>query len=205
LCEAWKAITFPKIQSAAMPLYFMIFLGTLAASLLLYLIAVVQVAFTRRPPSAFIPASQMVWLQAAGLALLWFGVGVCWLLFFNVYRIHVDMSAVGEAAFRAFTRGYTSRLPIVVLPFGAACLAWTLALWGAPVRVSRRVVWGIATLCVLSIVSTYWAASAHDDMHDRGYTEAAYWQLQAAHLVRSVAFTVAAVLALAEKWRPPSR
>ena len=106
-----------------MPLYFVIFLGTLAASLLLYLGAFAQVAFTRHPPSAFISEGGMVRLQAVGLALLWFGVGVCWLLFFNVYCIHVDMSAVGESAFQAFTRGYTRRLPIVVLPFGAACLA----------------------------------------------------------------------------------
>jgi hypothetical protein len=188
-----------------MPLYFLFFLGTLAVSLLLYLGAVAQVAFTRRPPSAFIPEAGMVWLQAVGLALLWFGVGVCWLLFFNVYRIHVDMSAVGDAAFQAFSRGYTSRLPIVVLPFGAACLTWTLALWGAPARISRWVVWGIATACVLSILSTPWAASAHDDLHDHGYTEAAYRQLQTAHLVRTLALTVAAVLALTEKWRPPSR
>lgn len=188
-----------------MPLYFVIFLGTLAASLLLYLGAFAQVAFTRRPPSAFISEGGMLWLQAVGLALLWFGVGVCWLLFFNVYCIHVDMSAVGEAAFQAFTRGYTRRLPIVVLPFGAACLAWTLALWGTPARISRKVVWGIATLCVLAILSTPWAASALDDLHDHGYTEAAYRQLQTAHLVRSVALTVAAVLALAEKSRPLSR
>jgi hypothetical protein len=60
------------------------------------------------------------------------------LLFFNVYRIHVDMSGFGDAAFQAFSRGYTRRLPIVVLPYGAMCLLWTLALWSSPARVSRR-------------------------------------------------------------------
>lgn len=182
-----------------MPLYFVIFLGTLVAALLLYLGAVAQTVFTRRPPSALIPEAGMVWLQVVGLALLWFGVGICWLLFFNVYRIHVDMSAVGDAALQAFSRGYTRRLPIVVLPFGAVCLAWTLALWGAPVRISRWAVWCIATLCVVSILSTPWAAFAQDDMQDHGYTEAAYRQLQTSHLVRSLALTLAAVLALAEK------
>ncbi|MBN8885668.1 MAG: hypothetical protein J0I77_08095 [Rudaea sp.] len=182
-----------------MPLYFMIFLGTLVAALLLYLGATAQAAFTRKPASAFIPEHAMVWLQAAGLALLWFSVGIAWLLFFNVYRIHVDMSAVGDAALQAFSRGYTRRLPIVVLPFGAACLAWTLALWGTPVRISRWAVWGIATLCVVSILSTPWAAFAHDDMQAHGYTEAAYRQLQTFHLVRTIAFTIAAVWALVER------
>lgn len=188
-----------------MPLYFVIFLGTLVAALLLYLGAVAQLTFTRRPLLAFIPEAGMVWLQAAGLALLWFGVGVCWLLFFNVYRIHVDMSIVGDAAFQAFSRGYTRRLPIVVLPFGAACLAWTLALWGKPARISRWAVLGIATLCIVSILSTPWAAFAQDDMQDHGYSEAAYRQLQISHLVRTLALTIAAVWALVEKCRLPSR
>jgi len=99
-----------------MPVYFIFFLATLAASLLLYLGAIASVAINRGPPPFFIrgvPASQ---LQATGVALLWFGVGVCWLLFFNVYRIHVDLSGFGDAAFQAFNRGYTRRLPIVVLP-----------------------------------------------------------------------------------------
>jgi hypothetical protein len=139
------------------------------------------VAITLRPPPLFIRGVAASRLQAAGVALLWSSVGVAWLLFFNVYRIHVDMSAFGDAAFQAFSRGYTRRLPIVVLPYGATCLVWTLALWGAPARISRRALWGIATLCILSIVSTPWAAGAQGEMHDHGYTEQAYQQLQTSH------------------------
>ena len=186
-----------------MPLYFMIFLATLAASLLLYLGAVASAAITRRPPAAFIRGIAASRLQATGLALLWFGVGVCWLLFFNVYRIHVDLSAFGDAAFQAFSRGYTRRLPIVVLPYGAMCLVWTLMLWSEPARISRRALWGIATLMVISIASTPWAAFAQDQMQDHGYSEEAYRQLQASHLVRALAVTIAAVWALAEVWRLP--
>jgi len=186
-----------------MPLYFMIFLATLAASLLLYLGAIAPVAITRRPPPVFIRGVAASRLQAAGVALLWFGVGVGWVLFFNVYRIHVDLSAFGDAAFQAFSRGYTRRLAIVVLPYGATCLVWTLALWSAPARISRRSLWGIATLCILSIVSTPWAAGAQDEMQAHGYTEQAYQQLQTSHLVRTLAFTIAAVWALAEGWRLP--
>jgi hypothetical protein len=104
-----------------MPLYFMIFLATLAASLLLYLGAIATVAIMRRPPPLFIRGVAASRLQATGVALLWSGVGVGWLLFFNVYRIHVDLSAFGDAAFQAFSRGYTRRLPIVVLPYGVVC------------------------------------------------------------------------------------
>ena len=185
-----------------MPIYFLIFLGTLAASLLLYLGAI-AVGITRRPSPAFIHGDSASWLQAVGVALLWINVGTGWLLFFNVYCIHVDMSAVGDAAFQAFSRGYTRRLPIVVLPYGAACLAWALALWSAPARLSRRAIWIISTLCIVSILSTPWAAGAQGSMQEHGYTEAAYMQLQAAHLVRTLALTIAALLALFQGWRLP--
>jgi len=186
-----------------MPLYFMIFLATLAASLLLYLGAIASVVITRRPPPLFIRGVAASRLQATGIALLWCGVGVGWLLFFNVYRIHVDLSAFGDAAFQAFSRGYTRRLPVVVLPYGATCLVWTLALWSAPVRISRRALWGVATLMVLTILSTPWAAGAQDEMQAHGYTEQAYQQLQTSHLVRTLAGTIAALWALAEGWRLP--
>ncbi len=188
-----------------MPLYFVIFLAMLAAALLLYLGAIATVVITRRPSPALIRGVAASRLQAVGVALLWWGVGVGWLLFFNVYRIHVDMSAFGNAAFQAFSRGYTQRLPIVVLPYGATCLVWMLALWSAPARISRRALWGIATLCVLSIASTPWAAGAQDAMQAHGFTEEAYHQLQISHLVRSLTGTIAAVWALAEGWRLPTR
>jgi hypothetical protein len=122
--------------------------------------AVAYVVILRRSPKAVIAGFFAEAMQAAGVALLWFSVGVCWMAFFNVYCIYVDMSAVGDVAFQAFAGGYTRRLPIVVLPFGVTCLLWTLALWSAPGRISRRAIWGIATLCVLSIVSTSWAFAA---------------------------------------------
>ena len=40
-------------------------------------------------------------------------------------------------------------------------------------------------------------------MHDHGYTEQAYQQLQTSHLVRSLALTFAALWALVEGWRLP--
>lgn len=188
-----------------MPLYFLCFLAMLAATLLLYVGAAATASVTRRPPPTFIHASAASRLQAVGVALLWWSAGGCWILFFNVYRIHVDMNSVGDAAFHAFARGYTSRLPVVVLPYGATCLAWALALWAAPARISRGALWGIATLLIVSIASTPWAAGAQDDMHDHGYTQAAYDQLQSAHLVRTLTITIAAIWALAQGWRLPER
>lgn len=186
-----------------MPLYFMTFLATLAASLLLYVGAVAIVTIKRHRPPSWVGEIAASPLQAAGVALLWSVAGVAWVLFFNVYQLHVDMSAFGDAAFQAFSRGYTRRLPIVVLPYGAMCLVWTLMLWSEPARISRRALWGIATLMVISIASTPWAAFAQDQMQDHGYTEEAYRQLQASHLVRTLTVTIAAVWALAEVWRLP--
>ena len=186
-----------------MPLYFLGFLAILAASLLLYLAAVATLATRRRPLPIMMSGDAANRLQAAGVALLWFAVGVCWLLFFNVYRIHVDMSALGNEALQAFGRGYTRRLPIVVLPYGLTCLVWTLALWTAPGRLTRRAVWAIATLCMVSILTTPFAAGALGDMQEHGFTDGAYRQLQVAHLARTVALTVAATWAIVQGWSLP--
>ena len=186
-----------------MPLYFAAFLATLAASIVIYLAAVAALAIRRRPVPALLQEQGANRLQAVGVALLWSGVGMAWLLFFNVYRIHVDMHALGNEALQAFSRSYTSRLPVVVLPYGLTCLVWSLALWAAPARLSRRALWGIATLCMISILTTPFAAAAQGDMQEHGFTDASYMQLQAAHLARSLAFTLAALWTLVEGWRLP--
>lgn len=129
-----------------MPLYFITFLAMLGAAVLLYAGALLTTAITRRPPPLVFEGRAADGFQALHLALTWLCVGVSWLLYFNVYRIHVDMAGVGEAAFQAFTRGYTSRLPVVVLPYGAGALAAALGLWAAPGRFSRRAV-GTQSAC----------------------------------------------------------
>jgi len=186
-----------------MPLYFVFFLAMLASSLLLYVVAVGYVSVTRGPLPIWIGGAAASRLQCAGVALMWWGVGVGWLLFFNVYRIHLDMNALGDAALQAFSRGYTTRLPIVVLPYGASCLLWVLALWSQPLRISRRALWGIATLSVLTILATPFAAGAQGDIQEHGFTRHAYQQLQIAHLARCVLGTIAAVWGIAEGWRLP--
>lgn len=186
-----------------MPLYFFIFLGMLAASMLLYIVAVGFVAARRRPMPIWIGGPAASRLQGTNVALMWWNVGVGWLLYFNVYRIHVDMSALGDAALQAFSRGYTTRLPIVVLPYGLMCLLAVLGLWGEPGRISRRALWGIATLLVLNILSTPFAAGAQGDIQEHGFTLKAYQQLQMAHLFRSVMITIAAVWGIVEGWRLP--
>lgn len=187
-----------------MPLYFLAFLATLAASVLLYLAAVAFVAIRRRPVPAFIKGSLAHQLHGASVALLWAGVGMGWLLYFNVYRIHVDMHALSEAALQAFSRGYTTRLPIVVLPYGLACLVSVLGLWSEPGRLSRPVLWAVATLCVFSIFTTPFAAGAQGDMQEHGFSDSAYQQLQVAHLARTLAFTVAALWILIAGWSRPA-
>ena len=186
-----------------MPLYFLIFLAMLAASVLLYVIALGSMAVRRRPLPVWIGGPMASRLQGTNVALMWWNVGVCWLLYFNVYRIHVDMSVLSDAALQAFNIGYTKRLPIVVLPYGMICLLAVLALWSEPARISRRALWGIATLLVLTILSTPFAAGALGDIQEHGFTQQAYEQLQMAHLVRSVLITIAAVWGFAEGWHLP--
>jgi hypothetical protein len=53
-----------------MPLYFLIFLAMLAASLLLYLGAAATLAITRRSPPGWIPKAAANPLQAASVASL---------------------------------------------------------------------------------------------------------------------------------------
>jgi len=187
-----------------MPLYFLGFLATLAATVLLYLAAVAFVAIRRRPAPAFIKGGLAHRLQGASVALLWAGVGMCWLLYFNVYRIHVDMNVLGEQALHAFNRAYTAHLPIVVLPYGLTCLVSVLGLWSEPVRLSQPVLWAAATLCIISIVTTPFAAGALGDMHDHGFSDSAYQQLQVAHFARSLALTAAALWVLIAGWTRPA-
>lgn len=188
-----------------MPLYFVVFLVMLAASLLLYSGGVVTAIFRRRSSPTFVPEAASSLLQASGVALLWANVGVGWLLFCNVYPIHIDMAALGNEALQAFSRGYTRRLPIVVLPYGLTCLVWALALWSKPGRYSRRDLWGIATLCTISVLVTPFAAGAQGEMQEHGFTYDAYNELQTAHLVRTLALTIAALWATIEGWRAPLR
>ncbi|WP_431101249.1 hypothetical protein [Roseateles noduli] len=175
-----------------MPVYFVLFLAMLGAAVVFYASALGASTLSRRPLPTLIGGRAADGLQTLHLGLAWINFGVSWLLYFNVYRIHVDMAALSDIAFLTFARGYTTRLPVVVLPYGAGALAAALALWSAPTGVSRRALWGVATLWLLSVACTPWAAGAQDDMHDHGFSDAAFEQLQLAHLARSLCISAAA-------------
>ena len=49
---------------------------------------------------------------------------------------------------------------------------------------------------LLSVASTPWAAGALGDMQDQGFSDAAFQQLQRAHLARTLCLSIAAVWAL---------
>lgn len=185
-----------------MPIYFLVFLATLAVTVLLYVIAIVVAVAKRGSFPSLINRPMSDGLQAMGLALLWWNVGAGWLLLLAVYPIHVDMHLLGESALQAFSRGYTSRLPIVVLPYGFACLAWAAALWSTSTRFTRQAIWVIATLCVISVAASPFAANAQGDMQENGFTNAAYTQLMYGHVVRTVAMSLAAMWALIQSWQP---
>lgn len=186
-----------------MPLYFITFLAMLGVGVLLYLAALIVTGITRRPLPKIGNERSGEAIQALQLALSWFSVGVGWLLYFNVYRIHTDMAALGNDALQAFSRGYTTRLPVVVLPYGAGAFLAALGLWAAPGRFSRTALWGIATLWMLSVATTPWAAGAQGDMQEQGYSDAAFQQLQMAHLARTLFLSVAAIWTLLQNRRRP--
>ena len=75
-----------------MPVYFIFFLAMLGSAVLFYAGALGTVAVMRRPLPSLIKGGAADGLQTVHLALAWINFGVCWLLYFNVYRIHVDMA-----------------------------------------------------------------------------------------------------------------
>jgi hypothetical protein len=68
-----------------MPPYFVTFLAMLAASVLLYVVALGFAAARRRPLPIWIGGPAASRLQGTNVALMWWNVGVGWLLYFNVY------------------------------------------------------------------------------------------------------------------------
>lgn len=91
-----------------------------------------------------------------------------------------------------------------MLPYGATCLIWALALWSTAGKISGRALWAIASLQVISIASTPMAAVALSEMQDSGFSERAHHQLLNSHLVRTFVITISAVLALADVWLLPN-
>ncbi len=135
-------------------------------------------------------------LLLVGVATAWYSVAGGWAVQLIIYPIYADFAPLGPEAFHAFSIGYSSRLPIPLLPIGVMCLAWVLLLWFPSRYVPQRTVWAIVGLCVAHIAVTPFAAIAQDQMRNHGFSESLYAQLMWSNGVRSVIFTLIGLLSL---------
>src|ERR1700730_18881385 len=132
-----------------MPTHIRVFLGMLAAFLLIALAAVARALWRWLPPAGTsraalerppLKSSVADLLLLLGVAMAWYNVSSGWIAQLTIYPMYADMSTYGPEAFHVLGRGYLSRLPIIVLPAGLMCLAWALLLWLPCRNVPKRIV-----------------------------------------------------------------
>ena len=182
------------------------FLVLMAASLLLVLAAVGRLVWRRLRPSAGAssagnesPRTSSIadFLLLLAVAMSWYNVSSGWIAQLTIYPIYADMNAFGPQAFHGFGRGYLSRLPIIILPAGVMCLAWSLLLWLPSRNVPTRTVWIIVALCISFVAITPIPAGAQEQMYNDGFSPDLHARLLWSNGIRAVIFTVIGLLSLA--------
>jgi hypothetical protein len=182
------------------------FLVLMAASLLLVLAAVGRLVWRRLRPSALTssagnesPRTSSIadFLLLLAVAMSWYNVSSGWIAQLTIYPIYADMKAFGPQAFHGFGRGYLSRLPIIILPAGVMCLAWSLLLWLPSPNVPTRTVWIIVALCISFAAITPIPAGAQEQMYNDGFSPDLHARLLWSNGIRAVLFTVIGLLSLA--------
>lgn len=136
-------------------------------------------------------------LLLVGVALAWYCVASGWVAQFTIYPIYAVLAPFGPQVFHAFSRAFFWRLPIIVLPAGAMCLAWVLLLWFPCRNLSRRTVWAIVGLCVAFFATTMVAGPTQGEMSAHGFSESLYLRLMWSNAIRAVIFTAIGLLSLA--------
>lgn len=135
-------------------------------------------------------------LLLVGVALGWYCVALGWVAQFTIYPIYADLAPFPQA-FHAFSQAYFWRLPIIVLPSGAMCLAWVLLLWFPCRNMSRRTAWAIVGLCVAFFAATMVAGPTHGELSAHGFSESLYQRLMWSNGIRAVILTAIGLLSLA--------
>ena len=135
-------------------------------------------------------------LLLIGVAMAWYSVASGWICQLTIYPMYADMSTYGPPAFHGFSRGYLSRISIIVRPAGAMCLAWAGLLWLPCRNVPKRLVWTIVVLCVAFVAVTPIPASAQHQMSGEGFSNALETRLLWSNGIRALIFTAIGVLAL---------
>ena len=193
---------------------FVVFLLLLATFLLLTIAAALRWVwhFFRPAPAASPgnpgePSTISDVLLLIGVATSWYAVAMGWGGQIAFYPLYSDFTQFGQEAFRALGHGYLSRLPPLLLPIAAMCVAWALQLWFPSRFVPRRTVWAIVFLCVGFVAITPFSAFAQDRMLAEGFSESVYAQLMWSNGARSVIFTAIGLLSLfavRSRWATPS-
>ena len=135
-------------------------------------------------------------LLLIGVAMAWYSVASGWICQLTIYPMYADMSTYGPQAFHGFSRGYLSRISIIVRPVGAMCLAWAGLLWLPCRNVPKRIVWTIVVLCVAFVAVTTIPASVQHQMSVEGYSNALETRLLWSNGIRALIVTAIGVLAL---------
>ena len=186
--------------------FFLAFLVMLVAFLAITLSAAVRSLWLRlRPPGGSKGTSEWAFgkstasdsLLLLGVAMAWYNVSSGWIAQLTIYPIYADMSVYGPQAFHAFSQGYLSRLPIIILPAGVMCLSWALLLWLPCRNVPPNIVWGIVALCVAFVALTPIPAGTQAQMHDEGFSNDLQARLLWSNGMRAIIFTAIGLLSLA--------
>ena len=135
-------------------------------------------------------------LLLIGVATAWYSVPMGWSGNFVFYPLYEVMAPFGSEVLQTFIRSYLSRVPTMLLPLGAMCLAWTLLLWFPCRNVPRSTVWWIVGLCVAFVGVTPFAASAQSEMVAKGFSDTLNAQLMWSNGIRAVLFTLIGLLSL---------
>ena len=131
-----------------------------------------------------------------------FMAGLIW----TVHLLHYPLFAfVGESTYVEFQSEHVARVgPLLFLPWLTEGLTLLVLLWVAFIRgaASLRVPMALnaAAMGVVLVISGFWSAPAHGELSD-GFQHSVHDRLMTANLVRTLAWTICAAMAVWVLWR----
>lgn len=118
-----------------------------------------------------------------------------WAAQFTIYPIYADIAPLGAEAFHVFSRGYLSRIALVLPPVGVIAGMGVDVMVPLSQRAATHSV-AIVGLCIAFVAVTPFAAIAQEQMQDHGFSESLYARLMWSNAIRAVLFTAIGLLSL---------